>query len=86
MNKILAFDSMYIVNPIRKAYMLFIKKIKYIPILNYFDYDKESSVNILKKELGYEPYKFKHDESIITRFFQRYILLKKYMRHSQKIL
>ena len=27
MNKILAFDSMYIVNPIRKAYMLFIKKI-----------------------------------------------------------
>ena len=27
MNKILAFDSMYIVNPIRKVYMLFIKKI-----------------------------------------------------------
>ena len=26
MNKILAFDSMYIINPIRKAYMVLIKK------------------------------------------------------------
>ncbi len=59
-------------------HLLFIKKIKYIPILNYFDYDKESSIEILKKELEYRPYKFKHDESIITRFFQRYILLEKY--------
>lgn len=59
-------------------YYFFIKKIKFVPILNFVDYQKEEVIEILKKELNYKPYKYKHYESIITRFFQGYILPNKF--------
>ncbi len=59
-------------------YYLIIKKIKYVPILNYFDYHKKDVFDLLKEELGYRPYASKHDESLITKFFQQYILPEKY--------
>ena len=59
-------------------YYLILKRIKYIPILNFFDYEKDDVLKILENELGYRPYKFKHYESVITRFFQGYILPNKF--------
>ena len=53
-----------------------IKKIKFIPILNFIDFDKSKAISILEKEVGYKPYRYKHYESIITRFFQGFICLK----------
>lgn len=59
-------------------YYTFIKRIKYIPILNYIRYDKKEAKAILEKELGWRDYGLKHYESIYTRFFQGYILPKKF--------
>ena len=59
-------------------YYVFIKKIKFFPVLNYIDYDKKKSLDFLNKEIGFRPYGPKHGESIYTRFFQSYILPKKF--------
>ncbi len=56
----------------------FVKGIKYWPILNYLDYDKEDSMRILTEEIGWRPYGAKHYESIYTRFFQGYYLPRKF--------
>ena len=45
--------------------------------LNYMVYNKEMAVEELKK-IGYVSYKYKHGESVWTRFFQNYYLPKKF--------
>ncbi len=66
------------VNVFTLFFALFIKRIKYIPLLNYVNYDRDEAIRILKNELGYEPYGEKHFESIVTKFFQSYLLPKKF--------
>ena len=67
------------------AYKIIVKKIKYIPILNYIDYDKEKAIKFLEKEFGWRRYGGKHYESIFTRFFQGYILPNKYNYDKRKM-
>lgn len=55
-----------------------IKKVKEINILNYIDYNKSKAKDILKKEISWEDYGAKHFESVFTRFYQAYILPKKF--------
>lgn len=62
----------------KKAWYVQFKKIKIIPMLNYVDYDKEKAKNFLMRELGWVDYGGKHYESIFTRFYQAYILPKKF--------
>ncbi len=52
--------------------------IKVASLLNYIDYDKYEAMDALKKELGYRPYRGKHYESVFTRFYQAYILPRKF--------
>ena len=59
-------------------YYVCVKKIRYIPILNLFRYVKSEAKQILQDELGWRDYGGKHRESIYTRFFQSYILPKKF--------
>ena len=59
-------------------YNLIIKRVKYIGILNYLDYNKENAISFLEKELGWTRYSGKHFESIFTRWFQGHYLVKKY--------
>jgi len=65
-------------SPIYLFYLTFIRRIKTVSILNYIDYNKEQAMELLQKELGWVNYGGKHHESIYTRFFQGYILPKKY--------
>jgi len=51
---------------------------RWVPILNYVDYVKFESIKILENELGWKYYGGKHYESIYTRFYQGYILPKKF--------
>lgn len=53
---------------------LFIRRIKLIFLLNYIHYNKEAAIRVLEHDLGWKPYGGKHYESIITRFFQGYLL------------
>jgi hypothetical protein len=59
-------------------YYTFGKKMKRIPILNYFSYEKNKAELKLREEFNWRPYGLKHYESIYTRFFQGYILPKKF--------
>lgn len=51
-----------------------IKKLEYLHLLNYIDYNKKDAVETIKRELGWKDYGGKHFESIFTRFYQGYIL------------
>lgn len=66
------------------AYRLLIKKIKYITILNYIDFNKEEAMLFLEKNYNYKRYSGKHYESIFTRFYQGYILPNKYKYDKRK--
>ena len=58
----------------RLFYYSKIKKIRFIPFLNYFEYDKKKAIEIIESNLGWVNYGGKHYESRYTRFFQSYIL------------
>ena len=61
-------------------YMLYtyIHRIKGIAFLNYFPYNKSEALKLLQEEFGYKPYPYKHYESVFTRFYQGYILPRKF--------
>lgn len=52
--------------------------IRYADLLTYTDYVKERAMDELESELGWRRYGSKHSESIITRFYQGYILPRKF--------
>ena len=62
----------------KKFYYEFFKKIKTIQILNYIDYDKDKVKIEIAEKLNWKDYGGKHFESIITRFYQGYILPEKF--------
>jgi N-acetyl sugar amidotransferase len=55
-----------------------LRSVKRIDILNYFDYRKDEALRVLEQELGWQYYGGKHYESIYTRFYQGYILPRKF--------
>jgi N-acetyl sugar amidotransferase len=54
------------------------KRIRFEYPLNDIDYKKSTAIDELASELGWEPYPGKHFESTYTRFFQAYILPRKF--------
>jgi len=52
--------------------------IKWIPFLDLLDFRKESALRELEGDYGYTRYPYKHYESVFTRFYQGYILPKKF--------
>ncbi len=52
--------------------------IESVELLNKIDYNKKEVKSLLQKELGWLDYGGKHYESIFTRFYQGYILPKKF--------
>jgi len=63
---------------LRLAWNVLVRRIRYVSILNYVDYDKEQAMRTLEEELGWRKYEAKHFESIYTRFFQGYLLPRKF--------
>lgn len=59
-------------------YLFIVKGIRWIPVLNYFDYVKEDAKELLINSYGWRDYGGKHYESIFTRFFHAYYLPKKF--------
>ena len=52
--------------------------IEWLSFLDYFEYDKARSLALLAERYDYKPYPYKHYESVFTRFYQGYILPKKF--------
>lgn len=66
-------------------YNRFIKKIKWIAPLDYMDYHKADCMKFLEENYGFKPYPYKHYESIFTRFYQGYLLPKKFGVDKRKV-
>jgi len=61
-----------------------IEGIKFVNPLNYVPYEKERAKKILENEIGWRDYGVKHYENVFTRFYQGYILVKKYRIDKRK--
>lgn len=59
-------------------YANIVRRVRTVSILNYIDYDKNEAMRVLTQELGWQYYGGKHHESIYTRFYQGYVLPKKF--------
>lgn len=63
----------------------FVKGIKWLPFLDYFDFNKEEALTKLESDFYYKRYPYKHYESIFTRFYQGYILPVKFNVDKRKL-
>ncbi len=59
-------------------YYVFVRRIRYVNLLNYLHYDKSRAIQILETECGWRPYPQKHYESVWTRFYQGVYLVEKF--------
>lgn len=55
-----------------------VRRIRWFKFLNLIHYVKAEALEELKREVGYKPYPYKHYESVFTRFYQAYILPRKF--------
>lgn len=55
-----------------------IRGIKVIRLLDFLAYDKQKAISVLTESLGWRQYGSKHHESVFTRFYQGYILPRKF--------
>lgn len=60
------------------AYFTFVRNIAVHRPLNLVEYDKAKAIETVVRELNWRPYGVKHGESTFTRFFQCYILPRKF--------
>lgn len=59
-------------------YLFNVVGIKVFSPLNFIEYNKKEVKNLIQSELGWRDYGGKHFENIFTRFYQGYILCKKF--------
>lgn len=57
-----------------KVWLPYVKGIKTVTPLNYVPFTKNEMVDTLVREYGYEPYKQKHFEDLLTKFLEGYWL------------
>lgn len=63
----------------------YVRRIRWTPFLDYFEYRKDDALATLQSEVGYRPYPYKHYESVFTRFYQGYILPRKFGVDKRKL-
>lgn len=72
-------------SPFDFLYYTFVKGIRTVGILNYMPYNRKNAIQIIEQKLGWKNYGGKHCESLYTRFFQSYILPRKFNIDKRKI-
>jgi len=73
------------IGTIEYLYYFIIKRIRWIQFLDYLAYNKFQAIDKLEKNFGFKSYKYKHYESIFTRFYQAYILPRKFKIDKRKL-
>lgn len=74
-----------LIGTIEYLYYRLVKKIEWVPFLDYFDYNKIEAMDYLKDKYQYKPYPYKHYESVFTRFYQGFILPEKFEVDKRKL-
>jgi N-acetyl sugar amidotransferase len=73
------------VGPFRFGFYTLMKRMQWIPILDYVEYRKDSALALLQNTYGWRDYGGKHYESVYTRFYQGYILPRKFGFDKRKL-
>tara|TARA_B110000483_G_C18206318_1_gene547817 strand:+ start:5327 stop:6451 length:1125 start_codon:yes stop_codon:yes gene_type:complete len=73
------------INFCKNLYYNFFFKTEIINLLNYIDYRKEKAKEVLINKLKWKDYGGKHYESLFTKFYQAYILPKKFVIDKRKV-
>lgn len=68
-----------------KLWLPYFKGVKVFKPLNYVEYNKESAMDLMKKQYGFKKYPQKHFESRFTRFFEGYWLPKRFNFDMRKV-
>ena len=63
----------------------YIRKTEWHSILDMIPYKKNEAMKILQTKFNYKPYPYKHYESILTRFYQGFILPEKFNVDKRKV-
>lgn len=63
----------------------FLDSIKWVSLLDIMPYEKERVIQELENKFGYTRYPYKHYESVFTRFYQGYLLVKKFGIDKRKV-
>jgi N-acetyl sugar amidotransferase len=66
-------------------YLTFVRRIKWYSILDLLEYNKVEVLNELENNFEYERYPYKHYESFFTRFYQSFILPRKFNIDKRKV-
>lgn len=69
----------------KMVYYIFLKRIKMVRFLNYFDFNKKDAKRLLSSKFGWVDYGGHHYESVYTRFYQSYISPVKYNMERRKV-
>ena len=59
-------------------YFRWIKGIKVINILDFYDYNRQNAIKELEQKYGWKDYGEKHEESVFTKWFQNFYLFEKF--------
>jgi N-acetyl sugar amidotransferase len=62
-----------------------INRIKWVSFLDLMEYRKAEALEVLTSRFNYKPYAYKHYESVFTRFYQGYILPRKFNVDKRKL-
>lgn len=60
------------------AWINLVRRVRTVSVLNYVAYDRHEAMRVLQDELGWVYYGGKHYESVYTRFWQGYVLPRKF--------
>ena len=77
--------SFPIMNTLQFFYFSIIKRIRWLRILYYIPYNEKEAVQYLTENYGWINYGGKHFESTYTKFFQSYILTRKFNIDKRKL-
>lgn len=63
-----------VISLLQYLYCRFVKGIKIINLLDYYNYNREEAKKLLIREYGWQDYYEKHEESFYTKWFQNFYL------------
>jgi hypothetical protein len=63
---------------LKEQYYRLIKRIKFIRLLDYYDYDRNKAIKLLQEKYDYKSYGDKHCENVFTKWYQNHYLPVKY--------
>lgn len=72
------FDTFPAIGTIGYVWYEIVRRLRWTSLLDYLEYNKKFAEQELKRDFGFKPYPYKHYESVFTRFYQGYILPKKF--------